>query len=160
MLGNLIRKERETMDHQLSEEYIDACMCAKQTIQFLPEPPLEVQKRHIYIIKTLYNLSIKLDEVRISDIAETIGVTLPSITKNITTLEKQGYINKEANKEDKRVVNIRLTKKGLALHQKMVYDFHHKNSQILEEVPDEDIRLTIKTIYRIHDLMERAHLLN
>ncbi|WP_313466739.1 MarR family transcriptional regulator [Carnobacterium sp.] len=148
------------MDSQLSEEYIDACMCAKQTIQFLPDPPHEVQKRHIYIIKILYNLSMKLEEVRVSDIAEAIGVTLPSITKNITTLEKQGYIKKEANLEDKRVVNIRLTKKGLALHQKMVHDFHRKNSQILKDVPDEDIRLTIKTIYRIHNLMEQAHLLS
>lgn len=148
------------MDSQLSEEYIDACRCAKQTIQFLPDPPLEVQKRHIFIIKTLYNLSMKLEEVRVSDIAEAIGVTLPSITKNITTLEKQGYIKKEANLEDKRVVNIYLTKKGLALHQKMVQDFHRKNSQILKDVPDEDIRLTIKTIYRIHNLMEQAHLLS
>ena len=148
------------MDSQLSEEYIDACMCAKQTIQFLPDPPHEVQKRHIFIIKTLYNLSMKREEVRVSDIADAIGVTLPSITKNITTLEKQGYIKKEANLEDKRVVNICLTKKGLALHQKMVQDFHRKNSQILKDVPDEDIRLTIKTIYRIHNLMEQAHLLS
>ena len=50
--------------------------------------------------------------------------------------------------------------KGLALHQKVVYDFHQKNSQILKDIPEEDIRLTIKTIYRIHDLMEQAHLLS
>ena len=148
------------MNHQLSEEYMDACMRAKQTMQFLPEPPSEVQKRHIYIIKTVYNLSMKLDEVRVSDIAAAIDVTLPSITRNVATLEKQGYIKKEANKDDKRVVNIRLTKKGLALHQKVVSDFHYKNSQILKDIPEEDICLTIKTIYQIHNLMERAHLLN
>lgn len=147
------------MNNQLSEEYIDACMCAKQTVQFLPDPPLEVQKRHVYIIKTLYDLSMKLEEVRVSDIAEAIGVTLPSITKNITTLKKQGYVEKEANLADKRVVNVRLTKKGLALYKKLVYDFHHKNGQILKNIPDEDIRLTIKTIYRIHNLMEQAYLL-
>ncbi|WP_232219577.1 hypothetical protein [Carnobacterium pleistocenium] len=45
------------MDSKLSEEYIDACLNAKQTLRFLPEPPPEIQKRHIYIIKTLYNLS-------------------------------------------------------------------------------------------------------
>ena len=148
------------MDRQLSEEYIDACLSAKHTMRFLPEPPPEVQKRHIHIIKTVYNLSEELNAVRVSDIAETIGVTLPSITKNIATLEDLGYIKKESNLEDKRVVNIKITEKGLALHQKVVYDFHQKNSQILKDIPEEDIRLTIKTIYRIHDLMEQAHLLS
>lgn len=148
------------MDSQLSEEYIDACLSAKHTMRFLPEPPPEVQQRHVYIIKTLYNLSKELTEVRISDIAETLGVTLPSITKNITSLEDLGYIKKVANIEDKRVVNIKLTKKGLTLHQKIVYEFHHKNSQILKDIPEEDIRLTIKTIYRIYDLMEQEHSLN
>lgn len=148
------------MDRQLSEEYIDACLSAKHTMRFLPEPPPEVQKRHIHIIKTVYNLSEELNVVRVSDIAETINVTLPSITKNIATLEDLGYIKKESNLEDKRVVNIKLTEKGLALHQKVVYDFHQKNSQILKNIPEEDIRLTIKTIYRIHDLMEQAHLLS
>lgn len=148
------------MDRQLSEEYIDACLSAKHTMRFLPEPPPEVQKRHIHIIKTVYNLSEELNAVRVSDIAETIGVTLPSITKNIATLEDLGYIKKESNLEDKRVVNIKLTEKGLALHQKVVYDFHQKNSQILKDIPEEDIRLTIKTIYRIYDLMEQDHSLN
>ncbi|WP_245792783.1 MarR family winged helix-turn-helix transcriptional regulator [Carnobacterium alterfunditum] len=148
------------MDSQLSEEYIDACLSAKQTLRFLPEPPPEIQKRHIYIIKTLYNLSKELTEVRVSDIAGKIGVTLPSITKNITLLENLGYIKKESNTEDKRVVNIQLTEKGLSLHQKIVYDFHHKNSRILKDIPEEDIRLTIKTIYRIYALMEQAHSLD
>jgi len=148
------------MDSQLSEEYIDACLSAKQTLRFLPEPPPEIQKRHIYIIKTLYNLSKELTEVRVSDIAGKIGVTLPSITKNIALLENLGYIKKESNTEDKRVVNIQLTEKGLSLHQKIVYDFHHTNSQILKDIPEEDIRLTIKTIYRIYALMEQAHSLN
>ena len=148
------------MDSQLSEEYIDACLSAKQTLRFLPEPPPEIQKRHIYIIKTLYNLSKELTEVRVSDIAGKIGVTLPSITKNIALLENLGYIKKKSNTEDKRVVNVQLTEKGLYLHKKIVYDFHHKNSQILKDIPEEDIRLTIKTIYRIYALMEQAHSLD
>ncbi|NMA65770.1 MAG: MarR family transcriptional regulator, partial [Clostridiaceae bacterium] len=60
------------MTNKLSEDYIDACMCAKQTLQFLPEPPPELQKRHVYIIKVCYDLSLRLKEVRVSDVAETI----------------------------------------------------------------------------------------
>lgn len=148
------------MDSHLSEKYIDACFSAKQTLRFLPEPPPELQKRHVYIIKTLYNLSKELTEVRVSDIAESIGVTLPSVTKNIATLEDLNYIKKESNLNDKRVVNIQLTKKGLVLYQTVFHDFHQENSQVLKAIPEEEMRLTIKTIYRIHDLMEQAYLLD
>ncbi|WP_232219576.1 helix-turn-helix domain-containing protein [Carnobacterium pleistocenium] len=75
-------------------------------------------------------------------------------------LETLSYIKKEPNAADKRVVNIRLTEKGLLLHQEIVYDFHYKNGQILKDIPEEDIRLTIKTIYRIYALMEQAHSLD
>lgn len=145
------------MDSKLSDDYIAACMWAKKTVLFLPEPPAGLQKRHIYIVKICYELSKKQDEVRVTDIADAIKVTLPSITKNISTLEKKGYIKKEANSEDKRVINIVLTEKGLALYKEEVYDFHDRNSQLLKEIPEADIRLTIQTMHKIHQLMEQEY---
>lgn len=148
------------MTNKLSEDYIDACMNAKQTIQFLPESPVDLQKRHIYIIKICYDLSLRLKEVRVSDVAERINLTLPSITRNITTLEEKGYLIKEKNSEDKRAVNIKLSDKGLALYQTQIYDFHKKNSQLLQSISEDDIRIAIKTIYKIYSLMEKEYMKN
>jgi len=146
------------MTNKLSEDYIHACMSAKQTLRFLPKPPSDLQRRHVYIIKVCYDLSLRLKEVRVSDVAETINVTLPSITRNITALEKKGYLIKEKNSKDKRVVNIRLSDKGLALYQTLIYDFHKKNSELFKEIPKEDIHITIKTIYEIFRLMEKEYM--
>lgn len=145
------------MTNKLSEDYIDACMHAKQTIQFLPEPPADLQKRHIYIIKICHDLSLRLNEVRVSDIAETINLTLPSITRNITTLEEKGYLIKEKNSKDKRAVNIKLSDKGLALYQSQIYDFHKENSRLLQSISEKDIHITIKTIRKIYELMEKEY---
>lgn len=146
------------MPNKLSEDYIDACMVAKRTVQFLPESPAELQKRHIYIIKICYDLSLELDEVRVSDVAEAINVTLPSITRNITTLEEEGYLIKEENSKDKRVVNIRLSEKGLETYHALIYDFHKKNSEVLSTIPQEDIEITIKTINKIYQAMEKEYM--
>ncbi len=146
------------MTNKLSEDYVGACMSAKQTLQFLPEPPADLQKRHIYIIKVCYDLSLLLEEVRVSDVAEKINVTLPSITRNINTLEKKGYLIKEQNSKDKRVVNIQLSDKGLALYQRKVYAFHKKNSDLFKEIPEADMHTTIKTIYEIYRLMEKEYM--
>jgi DNA-binding MarR family transcriptional regulator len=36
----------------------------------------------------------------------------PDVTRRIDTLEKQGYVGRERSTEDKRVVHVRITKKG------------------------------------------------
>lgn len=146
------------MSNQLSEDYITACMVAKQTLQFLPEPPADLQRRHVYIVKVCYDLSQKLSDVRVSDVAEAINSTMPSITRNIKVLEEMGYLVKEENREDKRVVNLKLTTKGLKLYQRLVYDFHKKNSELFEGLCEADILTTIRTIHQIYELMAHEHL--
>lgn len=146
------------MTPELSDDYIRACMCAKRTMQFLPDPPLGLRKRHVYIIKVCYDLSLELEEVRVSDVAERIHVTLPSITRNITTLEEQGYLEKEENSKDKRVVNLLLTEKGMALYKNDVLGFHNENSERLKDISKEDMQITIKTIHKIYHLMEKEYM--
>lgn len=148
------------MDNKLSEDYIGACMYAKRTVQFLPEPPPELKRRHIYLIKICYDLSSKSDEVRISDVAEAINITLPSITRDINILEQKGYVIKEENSNDKRVINIRLSQKGLAIYQTLIYDFHKRNTELLKDIPENDIDTTIKTIYKVFKLMEKEYMQN
>ncbi len=146
------------MSNQLSEDYITACMVAKQTLQFLPESPADLQRRHVYIVKICYDLSQELNEVRVSDVAETINVTMPSITRDIKILGEKGYLIKEENSEDKRVVNLKLTAKGLELYQRTVYDFHKKNSELFEAIPKGEVLTTIQTIHKIFGLMEKEYL--
>ncbi|EOH89000.1 MarR family winged helix-turn-helix transcriptional regulator [Enterococcus villorum] len=144
------------MDRKLSERYFGACMVAKRTTHFLPAPPKGLQRRHIYILKTCYNLKKANGTVKISDIAQEIGSTLPSVTKNIAKLEELGYMKKQANEKDRRVINVEPTEKGLALYQQDVYDFHEKNTEVLQDIPTEDIETTIRTIERIYEQMNKS----
>lgn len=91
--------------------------------------------------------------MKISDIAKAIKGTLPSVTKNIATLEELGYMKKQTNKKDRRIINVDLTDKGLALYRKDVSGFHEQNAEILQEISIEDMDTTIRTIKRIYELM-------
>ncbi|MCK5156672.1 MAG: MarR family transcriptional regulator [Spirochaetales bacterium] len=48
-----------------------------------------------------------------SDISHRLHITSPTVTQHITNLEKKGYIIREVDKQDRRVVRINLTEKGL-----------------------------------------------
>ncbi len=56
-----------------------------------------------------------------SEVARDIGITLGTLTKAIGNLVKKGYVERKKSEQDRRVVNVDLTKKG-----KLAYRIHAK----------------------------------
>lgn len=66
--------------------------------------------------------AIGLDKpIKASDVAKKMGVTAGTITINLNSLEKKGYILRVRSDEDKRVVHTTLTEKGRKAY------FHHRD---------------------------------
>lgn len=61
------------------------------------------------------------DPKNMSQIAKSLAVTVGTLTVNMNSLEKKGYIIRERSTEDKRVVLVTLTEKG-----KKAF-FHHRD---------------------------------
>jgi len=80
---------------------------------------------HGNILTALYESSIPLP---MNEIAKRIGKDKSTVTPLINKLVSLGYIEKEQSKEDKRVVFIKLTDKGLELQEK----FDQISSQVFE----------------------------
>lgn len=80
---------------------------------------------HGNILTALYESKIPLP---MNEIARRIGKDKSTVTPLINKLVCLGYIEKEQSKEDKRVVFIKLTDKGLKLQEK----FNQISSQVFE----------------------------
>lgn len=63
-------------------------------------------------------LSIK-KECRMSDISKSLGVTKGAVTGFADRLIKTGFLRRARSKSDRRVVNVTLTKNGLAISKKI-----------------------------------------
>lgn len=61
------------------------------------------------------------DPRNVSQIAKQLDVTVGTLTVNMNSLEKKGYILRERSTEDKRVVLVTLTEKGRKAF------FHHRD---------------------------------
>ncbi len=80
----------------------------------------------------------KNDGRTISDLAQSLNITLPSVTVAINKLVKKGYVKKEKSNTDGRVVYVRLTDKGLRIDKIHQY-FHVKMvKEIAKEMTDEE----------------------
>jgi DNA-binding MarR family transcriptional regulator len=67
-----------------------------------------------------------------SEVARDIGITLGTLTKAISNLVKKGYVERKRSEQDRRVVNVDLTKKG-----KLAYRIHAKfHRDIIRETID------------------------
>ncbi len=61
----------------------------------------------------------------ISEIAEDLGITLPSVTVAINKLVKKGYVEKLRGEEDGRIVYVTLTKQGRKIDS--VHRYFHES---------------------------------
>ena len=74
----------------------------------------------------------------ISDIAQELDITLPSVTVAVKKLTKKGYVRKEKSSEDGRVVRVVLTKLGKradALHR---YFHEQMIRNVMKAIPEEE----------------------
>jgi DNA-binding MarR family transcriptional regulator len=60
----------------------------------------------------LYKLSTHGDSLRVTDLAELLGVDAPTVTRKIQQLERQELVSRHPDPDDGRATRIRLTRSG------------------------------------------------
>jgi DNA-binding MarR family transcriptional regulator len=88
----------------------------------------------------LYSLSSK-DGITQQELANTTYKDKPSITRLLDNLQKQMLIVRLADKTDKRINKIHITKVGLALNEKAQIIASQVMKDALNEISEEEIRL-------------------
>lgn len=81
------------------------------------------------------------EPLKMSQIAKKLTVTTGTLTKSVDALEKKGYVRRERSSNDKRVVKIILTERGI-----QAYEHHERFHQdmiafILDNVSEEESKV-------------------
>lgn len=91
------------------------------------------------------------NNVKLSDVAKTLGVTLPAVTHKANDLEKMGYLRKEASKTDLRVTNIFLTDRGLKYVDSIKDTYYRPIEILIERLGEEDKETFLKLLDKINN---------
>lgn len=106
--------------------------------------------REIHVIEAVCAAQAKSENSRVSSVAEVLGITAGTLTVAINTLVKKGYIERQKNHADKRIVELVPTEKALyanALHEK----FHHEMvSSVIDALSKEELDGLSKALAAIH----------
>ena len=99
-------------------------------------------------------LENKKDELTLSEIIKTTGMTMSAASKKISILEKKGLLERKASDKDKRKICIKLTEKGHEICQNEKTQKYKWMENVIERMGEEDTRKMLDLINKMFDIME------
>jgi DNA-binding MarR family transcriptional regulator len=94
---------------------------------------------------------------RITDLAEIAGVTQPSMTSLVTTLEKSGLVRRDHDPSDRRAVLVSVTGEGAARSEAHVAGRTAALAELVAELPDADLGVLQRALPALQRLAELNH---
>lgn len=141
------------MNSDLTKKLLDAFYTAQQAFTTLPPLSEGMTSQYVHILDAIAAIDNARGSVRVSDVADWFHVSVPGITRSLNALENLGAIRKERGAKDRREVNLVLTGRGRHWYRIYVEEYHERLAEILREIPDEDVRITARTIQSAVRLM-------
>ena len=134
------------MELETMRLFLRTTLLAKRINDMLPPLPKGVTPRSLHILETIDKLSATGKKVRVSDVASALGITRPSITKVVQDLTELGYVEKNASKEDGRLVHVHLTAKGKELYANFITSKHTSIFDVVKDMDEEEAQIASKFI--------------
>ena len=90
----------------------------------------------------------------ISELAEELNITLPSVTVAINKLMKKGYVEKVRGEEDGRIVYVSLTRMGKKIDS--VHSYFHESMvrSIIRDMTEEEQQILYKGVMKLDQFLK------
>ncbi len=112
---------------------------------------LDCSKNEVLIFWLLYQRR----EVNMTEIAEYIHVPLNTATGIINRMEKNELIVRTRSKEDKRVVLIGLSEKGMTQFQSLVNELMYYGMKVMSSFTKEEMNLFYKMTTKVKEILRQ-----
>lgn len=100
----------------------------------------------------------KYHGIKTSDLTKKLCITKPATSKILNSLEEKGYIERSSNKEDRRIVYVKLTEKGTLYLQEQNIKFKKFTYKVIEKMGEEDIDNLIRLFNKLYNVIEEIQL--
>lgn len=90
----------------------------------------------------------------VGEIAEALGVTVPTVTVCVNKLVKKGYVTKTRSEKDARIAIIELTPEGKKMNRLHRYFHEQMVMAISHEFNEEEIDCLLRCIRKLNEFFE------
>ena len=106
---------------------------------------LEITQTQLLTVIALYEQS----PCRLSELTARLQITAPTTTGIVSRLESSGYLKRTPDTQDRRVVNVELTDKGLKLAKGFRTTIKNKWKDMLKDIPKDDSENYLRILRKI-----------
>ena len=138
------------MNVELMKRMMDACYLAQRVRGMLPTLPEGVTPSYIHYLDIIEMLEKQGVRAKISDISDALDLPRPGVTRTVKAMEAKGYLKKAASSKD---TYLSLTEAGRELSRIYNEQFFTTLASFMEDIPEEDVKCTIRTIDAVHQIM-------
>jgi DNA-binding MarR family transcriptional regulator len=103
----------------------------------------------------LFKLAVQGDSLRVTDLAELLGVDTPTVTRKVQQLERDGMVIRQTDPDDRRASRIRLTSDGHRTIERVRRARRVWLEQVLHDWGDDDLSALADLLSRFAEDLER-----
>jgi DNA-binding MarR family transcriptional regulator len=116
--------------------------------------PEELGRAEGHVLMVLSALSPDEPGLRVSDLAGKLEISLSTLTQTTTSLLRLGYVLREPEPKDRRVIRIQLTPTGRTKVLNFQQEFSGYCARIAQYLGDEDSFILARLLEKISGFME------
>jgi DNA-binding MarR family transcriptional regulator len=91
-----------------------------------------------------------------AQLADIVHLTRSAMTSNLDSLERKGYLSRSIHKEDRRMVSVMLTKKGIKYCEERLPVRYHDMAKIISILSPDERRILNDAYKRIAEFLKLA----
>ncbi len=103
----------------------------------------------------LHRLAVRGDALRVSELAEALGVDSPTVTRKVQQLERDGLVTRETDPTDRRATRIKLRPAGRRTLERVLRARRQWLEGLLAEWDDADLAAFGSLLERFSAVLER-----
>ncbi len=92
--------------------------------------------------------------LKVSEISRLLGITPPTVTQLINSLEAKDMVERQPDLSDRRVVRIRLTEQGRVITRKAREHMDASLNKLVEYLGEEESTLLADLLLKVHGFIE------
>jgi DNA-binding MarR family transcriptional regulator len=114
---------------------------------------VDIDRPSAFILQTLLN---KQRGCHVQELALQLGIEPPSVTRKTQELEQAGYLERVADPEDRRAVDLRITARGKAVAKRLWKAQHDMIAEVLQGWDVSERRQFVRLFKRFSDNLMAA----
>jgi DNA-binding MarR family transcriptional regulator len=106
----------------------------------------------------ILKLLMENKSMTMSEIGRLFGISKPHLTVIVDHLVGKNFIKRNYNKEDRRVINIEITEKGIESFNKTKYIIREEFKKILSCLDDTDVQILSDSLKNLKKVISKINL--